>query len=111
MAECIRYVCNHCSKDLQSWSDGNPYFINASGSREYAYHPNHEGLARCIGNDSPHLCLQCGHGFRVDSRAPITCCPECGAATIRSTFELEGMQCPFCKEGAFVLDLGFRCLS
>lgn len=67
MAECIRYVCNHCSKDLQSWSDGNPYFINASGRKEYAYHPNHEGLARCIGNDSPHLCLQCGHGFRVDS--------------------------------------------
>jgi hypothetical protein len=46
MAECIRYVCNHCSKDLQSRSDGNPYFINASGSKEYAYHPNHEGLIK-----------------------------------------------------------------
>lgn len=70
MAECIRYLCNHCSKELQSWSDGNPYFINDSGGKEYAYHPDHEGLARCIGNDSPYLCLRCGHGFRVDSRSP-----------------------------------------
>lgn len=111
MAECIRYVCDHCAKQLEAWTDGNPYFINDSGAKEYAYHPDHENLARCIGNDEPHLCLECGHGFRVDSRAPITNCPECGAATIRSTGALDGVQCPFCKRGTFLFDLGFRCIS
>lgn len=46
MAECSRYVCNHCSKELQSWSDGNPYVINESGSKEYTDHPDHEGLIK-----------------------------------------------------------------
>ncbi len=110
MAECIRYVCNRCSHTIESWSDGNPYFINESGAKQYAYHPDHEGLARCIGNDSPHLCIQCGHGFKVDSRDPISSCPKCGASIIKPTSELEGIQCPACKEGCFRIDFDFLCI-
>ncbi len=111
MAECIRYVCNQCSHTIESWSDGNPYFINAGGAKQYAYHPDHEGLARCIGNDSPHLCLACGHAFMVDSRAPISQCPVCAATAIKSTFELKGIPCPLCKVGAFQLDHDFWRIS
>jgi len=45
--------------------DGNPYWIADSGEKHYAYHPYHEKIARCVGYDSPHLCLSCGKEFQV----------------------------------------------
>lgn len=111
MAECNRFVCSHCAQTIESWSDGNPYYRDASGAKHYAYHPDHEALARCIGNDTPHLCLQCGHRFQVDSRAPLSTCPACAAATITPTAALEGSPCPFCKAGTFQLDRDFWCMS
>jgi hypothetical protein len=65
MAQCFRFVCGHCSDVIDAWDDGNPYFFNAHGKKEYAYHPHRE-RERCIGNDSPHLCLECGEELKVD---------------------------------------------
>jgi DNA-directed RNA polymerase subunit RPC12/RpoP len=111
MAEAVCYICSECGKTLEAWSDGNPYYIDEKGQKQYAYHPDHENLARCIGNDSPHLCLNCGKEFLVDSRAPSMECPQCGEKDFVSTFELDGITCPFCKRGIFERDSNFRVVS
>jgi hypothetical protein len=40
MAECIRFVCSGCRHSVDAWSDGNPFYIDESGNKQYAYHPN-----------------------------------------------------------------------
>ena len=111
MAEGVRFVCGGCQRAIEAWSDGNPYFLDESGKKRYAYHPDHENLARCIGNDSPRLCLECGEDFMVDSRAPVGACPKCGSTRLVGTFELAGHPCPYCKEGEFSRDPGYFCIS
>ena len=111
MAESVTYVCEACGKSVGAWSDGNPYYIDEEGGKKYAYHPDHERLARCIGNDSPHLCLGCGAEFVVDSRMPIATCPGCGSAEIARIYRLEGKRCPYCKAGQFASDPHDRCIS
>ena len=111
MAEGIRYVCGACHRASEAWSDGNPYYIDETGRKQYAYHPDHERLARCIGNDTPHLCLACGEEFNVDSRAPTAECPKCTSDDIADTFRLSGRRCPYCKAGVFTVDPDFHCIS
>lgn len=111
MAMAKRFVCGGCERTIEAWSDGNPYYIDDAGEKQYAYHPDHENLAKCIGNDSPHLCLGCGADVMVDSRAPIKACPKCYDGEIASTFDLEGRRCPYCKDGVFAADPGFVCVS
>ncbi len=111
MAECRRFICSACSKTVESWSDGNPYYIDTTGMKQYAYHPDHERLSLCIANDSPHICLACGKEFVVDSRAPIENCPKCSSHDIPATFELAGKQCPACASGHFKIDPSFSCIS
>ncbi len=111
MAEGIRFVCNNCGRLIEAWSDGNPYYIDEAGEKKYAYHPDHKGLARCIGNDSPHLCLACGAEFNVYSREPIIECPVCNDDEIVRTYELEGTRCPYCKQGVFNIDTDFSYIS
>jgi len=111
MAEAIQYICGGCNKTIESWSDGNPYYIDDAGVKHYAYHPDHERLELCVGNDSPHLCLVCGIEFMVDSRAPVSACPKCGATEIADTFHLGGKSCPYCKAGVFSADPDFRMIS
>jgi DNA-directed RNA polymerase subunit RPC12/RpoP len=111
MAECIRYVCGNCQKAVEAWSDGNPYYLDEQGRKQYAYHPDHERLNRCIGNDSPHLCLECGKKFMVDSRAPIDACPKCKSGDIADTYRLDGRRCPWCQTGVFAADSDFMCIS
>ena len=111
MAEGLRFVCSGCGKAIEAWSDGNPYYLDEAGAKRYAYHPDHENLDRCIGNDSPHLCLGCGEEFMVDSRAPAEACPGCGSKRFVDTFRLAGRPCPFCKAGRFSVDPGFRPIS
>jgi DNA-directed RNA polymerase subunit RPC12/RpoP len=101
MAQGIKNICSHCQASIEAWDDGNPYYIDYDGIKKYAYHPDFERFNRCIGNDSPHICLDCGEQFMVDSRAPITECPKCESAAIVRTFRLEGKECPFCKTGVF----------
>ena len=111
MAQAVRYICGGCHKTIESWSDGNPYYIDEAGAKQYAYHPDQKRLAMCIGNDLPHLCLACGNEFKVDSRAPASACPKCGSADISDSFHLDGKPCPFCKAGNFIADPNFLAIS
>ena len=111
MAEALRFVCSGCDHAIEAWSDGNPYFLDEAGAKQYAYHPDHSRLALCIGNDSRHLCLACGHEFMVDSLAPVAECPKCGGSEFASAFELDGKRCPYCKAGVFTVDPDFHCIS
>jgi DNA-directed RNA polymerase subunit RPC12/RpoP len=111
MAEAKRFVCSACSQTIVAWSDGNPYYIDDAGLKQYAYHPHHERLARCIGNDLPHLCLDCGEEVKVDSRAPSAECPKCSGSQMVGSFHLEGQRCPFCKGGVFARDPEFFAIS
>jgi hypothetical protein len=54
MAEGVRYVCERCGHAIEAWSDGNTYCIDETGTKRYAYHPDYEGLNRCIGKDTPN---------------------------------------------------------
>lgn len=111
MAEALRFVCDGCGRAVAAWSDGNPYYFDETGVKQYAYHPDHDRLARCIGNDTPHLCLGCGAEFKVDSRDPVEACPGCGSAELAAAFRLDGRQCPHCKAGLFAVDPSFHLIS
>lgn len=111
MAEGVSFVCGKCSHSIEAWSDGNPYYIDEAGKKQYAYHPDHQNLERCVGNDDPHLCLACGKGFKEDSRAPRGRCPRCRSTEIAPTTELDGKLCPFCGEGRFRSDPEFFAIS
>ena len=117
MAQGVRFVCNSCDHAIEAWDDGNPYYFESvitktgvTQKKKYAYHPSAE-RERCIGNDSPHLCLACGKDFMVDSEAPITACPKCQSNEITDTMELGGKSCPYCKVGVFSADPGFSVIS
>jgi DNA-directed RNA polymerase subunit RPC12/RpoP len=110
MAEGIRFVCSGCGKSIEAWSDGNPFYIDDSGNKKYAYHPNHTELEKCIANDAPHLCLNCGNEVKIDSRFEPSC-PGCGSTKVVGTFCLEEVKCPKCDNGKFFLDKEFRCIS
>ena len=92
MAEGIKYVCGKCRHTIEAWSDGNPYYIDDHGGRQYAYHPDHERLARCIGNDVPNLCLSGmqGREHRRDIRACRTSLSLLQSRHIRPRSELAG---------------------
>lgn len=111
MAQAFRWVCAGCGRAVVAWSDGNPYYLDEAGGKQYAYHPNHERLARCIGNDEPHLCLGCGNEWMVDSRRPVTTSPACGADASGVLTALVGQPCPYCRAGRFAADSDFRCVS
>lgn len=111
MAMGARFVCTHCTRAVEAWSDGNPYYLDEQGNKHYAYHPDHENLARCIGNDTPHLCLSCGSEAMVDSRDPKEDCPSCGAADLVPTWHLERRLCPYCEVGKFSRDTDFNPVS
>lgn len=110
MAGCIRYVCQNCGFDLESWDEGSPYFIDERGKKRYAFHPDPD-RDKCIGNDSPYICLECGKQFKVDSRAPRTNCPKCKSVDIVDTSDLQGKRCPKCKKGVFMRDPDFFLIS
>jgi predicted RNA-binding Zn-ribbon protein involved in translation (DUF1610 family) len=111
MAEAVRFACPVCGEAVVAWSDGNPYYYGASGAKVYAYHPDHESLARCVGNDTPHLCLACGVETTVDSRAPRSACAACGEEHLVASFELEDQRRPACTTGRFVRDHDFFAVS
>ena len=111
MAMCIRFVCPGCGFAVESWEDGNPFYIGGSGQKVYAYHPDRDELAKCIANDVPHLCLDCGVESTVDSRQSSKTCPLCGSHNTICTDDLEVVNCPKCKEGHFGIDKDFRCIS
>jgi hypothetical protein len=111
MAECIRFVCSGCGFSVESWSDGNPFYIDEAGNKRSAYHPNHEELAKCVANDVPHLCLECGSESTIDSRNQSKVCSACGSPQVVETWSLKGVDCPKCKAGQFSTDEDFHCIS
>ncbi len=114
MAEGFRFVCDSCDRTIEAWSDGNPYYFDDDGKKQYAYHPDHDLLERCVGNDVPHLCLSCGKEFVVDSRKEgVPSCPKrkCKSAEVAEATDLEAKACPYCKAGVFHLDPSWRCIS
>ena len=104
MAESRTFVCNQCNKTIEAWPGGNPYYLDNKDEKHYAYHPDHEKLTKCIGNDAPHLCLSCGYELKVDSRAPISNCKKCNSENIADTYKLNGEKCPACSKGTFYID-------
>lgn len=111
MAMARKFVCDNCAHEIEAWDDGNPYYIDEAGAKQYAYHPDHQRLARCVGNDRDHLCLDCGALFRIDSLAPVDSCPTCSSLNFGATVDLDQKRCPYCKEGYFRFDPDFFCIS
>ena len=105
------FICDSCDHFVEAWSDGNPYFFDRNGRKQYAYHPNHDLLALCIGNDKDHLCLTCSHEFRIDSRDPQTTCPKCKSEQFSDSYELDGKPCPWCHAGVLKIDPEFHAIS
>ena len=93
MAERVRWVCSSCRTSVEAWSDGNPYVVE-DGRKRYVYHPNHEALARAVGNDVPVLCLACGAESVRDSQAPEAGCPACGSSHLQDAFDLRRAPLP-----------------
>ena len=110
MAQGIVYVCDTCGKSIDYWDDGNPYWIDEKGEKQYAYHPD-PNRGRCIGNDIKYLCLSCGEVCAVDSTLPVSNCPKCQAENIVETRELDGKPCPFCGDGCFGRDTTMEMIS
>jgi hypothetical protein len=103
MAMSKTFVCSACSFTVESWDDGNPFFIQPDGAKRYVYHPDPDrDLA--IANDVPQLCLACGAEFNVDSRTKISITPCCGSASFSQTYKLTNKPCPKCKTGKFKVD-------
>jgi DNA-directed RNA polymerase subunit RPC12/RpoP len=110
MAECFRFVCNNCSHAIEAWDDGKPYYLDKAGHKKYAYHPS-RSFSRCIGNDTPSICLECGELFDVDSLNPEAKCHKCASTNIADTCKLESASCPYCHAGVFEQDQDFCCVS
>ncbi len=106
MAMMVIFTCRSCNHQVNAWDEGKPYFLDREGDKVYAYHPDHEGLERCIGNDRPYICLSCAKEFDMDSRHQLTQCPECGDERILPSWKLKDEQCPRCKSGTFMSAIG-----
>lgn len=111
MAEGIRFVCSDCRYSIEAWSDGNPFYIDETGNKQYAHHPDHDELSKCIANDVPHLCLACGNEVKIDSRLGHESCPDCGSTNVIDTFHLQGVKCPKCDGGHFDQDKDYCAIS
>ena len=103
MAQGTCFVCSSCSHTIQAWDDGNPYYLDAHGQKQYAYHPNPK-RELCTGNDSLYLCLDCGEESMVDSEAPVDHCVKCASRNFVDLMALEGKTCPVCKVGTYAAD-------
>ena len=110
MAQGVEFVCSFCERGVSAWDDGNPYYIDRdrmamkglprSRCKVYVYHP-HEPRFPVEGNDVPHLCMDCGHEFNVDSELNRTTCTKCRSTEIVDCFDLNERTCPWCRKGAF----------
>ena len=112
MAYSITYQCSECREVVDTWDDGNPYYIDRgrmalkglprSRCKVYVYHPERPP-GPLDGNDVPHLCLACGHVFNVDSALSRTTCTKCRSSDIIDCCCLDGRTCPCCKKGSFTV--------
>ena len=56
-----------------------------------------------------YVCDHCEKA--IDSRSPVTACPQCASENICDTFHLSGRQCPYCRTGSFTEDPFGRAIS
>ncbi len=94
------FECSACSREVEAWDEGEPYYFDAQGVKRYAYHPDPQS-ALCTGLDVSALCLHCGAEGVYDAAVPLTRCSQCAADQIVDVWELEGQPCPWCKAGVF----------
>lgn len=109
MAECRRFECSSCGHSVEAWSDGNLYVLEG-GVKRYVYHPDHEALARAVGNDSPAMCVTCGRQTVQDS-AGAHPCTKCRGTEFVDLFDLDGRPCPRCTTGTYRQDPAFFLIS
>lgn len=109
MAQGITFECTSCGNAVEAWDDGDPYYIDLKRSfrgvprsrcKVYVYHPSIPDQP-IEGVDVPHLCLDCNHGFRVDSERPRETCTKCRSRNIADACRLKGRSCPKCGRGSF----------
>jgi len=129
------FVCTHCKLSIMAWDEGNPYFLSDAGKKQFFYHPsgeyqlqeyiqqsegrNLEGielekfLKKRTGNMSNMICLDCGREFRRDLNRQKALCPsrKCKSKNISHIWELNGKQCPRCKQGVFKEDESQQIIS
>ena len=111
MSSAKRFKCTNCHHEIVAWSDYDNYFIDSEGHKQYTYHPSHDALEKCIGYESPCLCLSCGELFSVDSLEPTNSCPKCSSSEINELYDIDDKNCPYCNLGKFHVDDRFFMVS
>ena len=94
------YRCGSCGLRLEAWDEGEPYYFDERGEKRHAHHPSPE-RERCVGTESPHLCMDCAAEFLAGDADAPPACPACGSSRVLWTWLLEGRACPRCRTGAF----------
>ncbi len=110
MAEGIQFICDDCGFEIWAWDEGNPYYVDRtrmldrglprSKCKVHVFHPEVPPQP-LDGNDVPHLCLECGHAFDVDTARNRTTCTKCRSPEILDCCRLSGRRCPECRRGSF----------
>jgi predicted RNA-binding Zn-ribbon protein involved in translation (DUF1610 family) len=100
MAQLLNFSCDNCARSFEAWDDGNPFFLNSKGQKIYAYHPN-KLRDRCTGNDPTEICMNCGFVLNPAKNSQTQVCPDCKGVIFRDILSLDGVVCPFCKDGVF----------
>ncbi len=77
------FECDACDFTFEAWDDGNPYFLDADGTRHYAYHPD------------------------VDCER----CNRCRSKRIVDAVDAAGHRCPRCKRGVIHEDTSAGMIS
>lgn len=100
MAMALDFTCEQCGFEITGWDDGNPYYFDTKGKKQYAHHPDPK-RDQYVGIDSDMICLDCGETFLSDSENPAMQCPHCQSTNFCDQFDLAGKPCPKCKVGRF----------
>jgi hypothetical protein len=45
MAQAFRFICNSCGETIESGDEGNPYYLDKRGRKQYAYHRIRNAIA------------------------------------------------------------------
>src|SRR5262249_35297245 len=123
MAQCTKFICDHCGFSVDWWDDGNRYLEWPAGVRNYLYHPRDSSETDRVmiliygrspspeeynrafqlygGNESTFLCLGCAEVNRIDPKRDATACKNCGSSSLREARKVAKTECPKCRQGHF----------
>jgi DNA-directed RNA polymerase subunit RPC12/RpoP len=134
MAMGLLYRCTGCGLSVTTWDEGNPYILDDQGEMHFFYHPggwdvveevvNSSAVGMTltgkereafihsrVGNQSDHICLDCGTLYRCDIERAEPVCPGCASGRSCRTWRIEGVECPKCRKGVFERDVEFTAIS